>query len=113
MIVRTALNRFELRSFSFDTSLDGNRIFQPYYNFQDSNTTLTPSGTTGSVTLTTSKDYFVSAHVGITFKIGETEATVTAFTDTKNVTASILGTLEFQLDRNALKTAKGSNKIIF
>ena len=111
MIVRTALNRFELRSFSFDTSLDGNRIFQPYYNFQDSNTTLTPSGTTGSVTLTTSKDYFVSAHVGITFKIGETEATVTAFTDAKNVTASILGTLEFQLDRNALKTAKGSNKI--
>tara|TARA_R100001591_G_scaffold112461_1_gene124845 strand:- start:1428 stop:3125 length:1698 start_codon:yes stop_codon:yes gene_type:complete len=44
-------------------------------------------------------------------KIGETEATVTAFTDAKNVTASILGTLEFQLDRNALKTAKGSNKI--
>ena len=111
MIVRTALNRFELREFDFDTSLDGNRIFQPYYNFQDSNNTLTSSGTTGSVTLTTSKDYFNSAHVGVTFLIGQTEATVTAFTDTKNVTASILGTLEFQLDRDALKTANGSNKV--
>ena len=111
MIVRTGLNTFELREFDFDKSLDGNRIFQPYYNFQDSANTITPSGTTGSVTLTTSENYFNSAHVGTTLLIGETEATITAFTNAKNVTASILGTLEFQLDRDALKTANGSNNI--
>jgi len=111
MIVRTGLNTFEIREFDFDKSLDGNRIFQPYYNFQESSNTLTPSGTTGSVTLTTSQNYFTSAHVGTTLLIGQTEATITAFTNAKNVTASILGTLEFQLDRDALKTAKGSNKV--
>tara|TARA_R100001440_G_scaffold36344_1_gene55459 strand:- start:8824 stop:12246 length:3423 start_codon:yes stop_codon:yes gene_type:complete len=111
MIVRTALNRFELRNFSFDQSLDGNRIFQPYYNFQDSSTTLTPSGTTGSVTLTTSVDYFTSQHVGITLLIGQTEALITAFTNAKNVTASLQGNLTFQLDRDALKTANGSSKV--
>lgn len=111
IIVRTGLNTFQNKDFAFDQSLDGNKIFQPYYNFQDSNNTLTPSATSGSVTLTTSQDYFNSAHVGVTFLIGETEATVTAFTDAKNVTASILGTLSFQLDRDALKTANGSNKV--
>ena len=111
MIVRTALNQFEIRQFSFDKSIDGNRIFQPYYNFQGSNNTITSSGTTGSVTLTTSQDYFNSGHVGVTLLIGETEATITAFTDAKNVTASLLGTLEFQLDRNALKTANASDKV--
>lgn len=111
MIVRTALNRFELRQFSFDTSSDGNRIFQPYYNFQSAGATLTPSGTTGSITLTSSEDYFNSAHVGTTLKIGETEATITAFTSTKVVTATILGTLQFQLDQNPLAIAKNSDKL--
>ncbi len=111
MIVRTGLNTFKNQDYVFDQSLDGNRIFQPYYNFQDSDNTITPSATTGSVTLTTSQDYFTSDHIGITLLIGNTEATITAFTDAKNVTASIQGTLEFQLDRDALKTANGSNKV--
>ncbi len=111
MIVRIGLNEFELRQFEFDRSLDGNKIFQPYYNFQSSNTTLTPSGTTGSVTLTTSADYFNVAHIGVTLRIGETEATITAFTDAKTVTASILGTLQFQLDANPFAISKDSNKL--
>ena len=111
MIVRTGLNKFELRQYEFDKSLDGNKIFQPYYNFQASNTTLTASGTTGSVTLTSSADYFASAHVGTTLLIGETEATITAFTNARTVTASILGTLRFQLDKNPFAISRESNKL--
>ena len=42
--------------------------------------TITASGTTGSVTLTTSADYFVSGHVGTDLLIGETRCRVTGFT---------------------------------
>ncbi|MAB40645.1 MAG: hypothetical protein CL525_16310 [Aequorivita sp.] len=112
LLVRTGLTTFEVRLFSFDTDIAGERVFQPYYNFQSSSTSLSSSATSGTgVTLTTSADYFTSNHVGVRLQIGETEATITAVTDAKNVTADIHGTLKTQLDVDALQTKDGSNKV--
>ena len=64
-LVRTSLTAFEVRTFTFDTDADGNKKLQPYYNFQASGVTITPSATSGNgITLTASSSYFVSGHVG-------------------------------------------------
>lgn len=111
-LVRTSLTAFEMRTFEFAQSLDGNNIYQPYYNFQPSGVTLSASATSGTgVTLTASANYFTSNHVGVRLLIGETEATITAFTDAQNVTSDIHGTLKTQLDIDALQTKNGSNKV--
>ena len=59
--------------------------------FQDSNTsttTLTPSGTTGSVTITASASTFVSTDVNRLLRIGDGIAKITAFTSATVVTAT-------------------------
>ena len=59
--------------------------------FQDSNTsttTLTPSGTTGSVTITASANTFVSTDVNRLVRIGDGIAKITAFTSATVVTAT-------------------------
>lgn len=111
-LVRTGLTSFEVRVFDFETSIDGNRTYQPYYNFQPAGVTLTSSAVTGSsVTLTTSANYFVAGHVGTRILIGETEAIISGFTNATTVTASLFGELSTQLDPDALKTKKDSDKI--
>lgn len=110
-LVRTGLTTFEMRVFEFDQSIDGNKKHQPYYNFQGAGTTITSSGTSGTVTLTCSQDYFASGHVGTRLLIGETEALISVFTNATTVTAILQGELTTQLDIDALKTKKDSNKV--
>jgi len=112
MLVRTGLTSFEVRVFSFDESLDGNRIYQPYYNFQPNGVTISASATSGTgVTLTSSANYFESDHVGTRILIDETEALITGFTNATTVTATIKGTLRTQLGIDALRTKNGTNII--
>ncbi len=47
-LVRTGLLTFELSVFAFDLKGDAKRIYQPYYHFQQTGFTLTPSASTGS-----------------------------------------------------------------
>ena len=111
-ITRTSLTSFAVTTFAFETSVDSQHIFQPYYPFQALGVTISSNATTGSgKTLTTSADYFVSGHVGSYLKIGDAEALITGFTNATTVTATILGTLRQQLDNDALKTAEGSGTI--
>ena len=64
-ITRTSATAFEVSTFAFDETDANDQKFQPYFAFATSGTTLTPSATSGSgVTLTTSANYFDSAHVG-------------------------------------------------
>tara|TARA_R110002167_G_scaffold14097_4_gene57745 strand:- start:117 stop:2609 length:2493 start_codon:yes stop_codon:yes gene_type:complete len=51
-IVRTSLTAFQVETFTFDTRSDKERIYQPYYNFHNLGVSLTPSGTSSSITLT-------------------------------------------------------------
>jgi hypothetical protein len=64
-LVRTGLTSFEMRLFEFDESIDGNKKYQPYYNFQGAGTTIGASASSGTVTLTCSQNYFDAAHVGV------------------------------------------------
>ena len=111
ILERTSLTAFNVSTFNFDTSRDGFDIFQPYHSFQALGVTLTSSGTTGSVTLTSSSDYFTSNHVGIDLLIGETRARITGFTSATEVTATLQGTLKQQLPIDSLKTFEGSNRV--
>tara|TARA_Y100001958_G_scaffold159624_1_gene162077 strand:+ start:5562 stop:7838 length:2277 start_codon:yes stop_codon:yes gene_type:complete len=111
ILERTGLTTFAVSTFNFDTSRDGNDIFQPYFSFQPLGMTITASGTTGSVTLTTSADYFVSGHVGTDLLIGETRCRVTGFTSATQVTATVGGTLRQQLEIDSLKTFEGSGTV--
>ncbi|MAR82152.1 MAG: hypothetical protein CMD47_06215, partial [Gammaproteobacteria bacterium] len=111
ILERTGLTTFTVSTFNFDTSRDGNDIFQPYFSFQPLGMTIAASGTTSSVTLTTSADYFSSSHVGIDLLIGETRARITGFTSATQVTATIQGTLRQQLETDSIEVFEGSNTV--
>jgi len=65
IIRRTAADTFTIADFAFDSSINSNKVYQPYYKYAADTVTLSASGTTGSVTLTTSASYFVAGHVGM------------------------------------------------
>ena len=56
-ILRTGLTSFTRTAFAFDE--DAENVYQPYYKFADAGVTLTASGSTGSVTVTSSADHFL------------------------------------------------------
>ena len=118
MLVRTGLTSFELRTFSFETDIGGTVTHQPFYNFQSPGTRITSgNASAGTRTLTTTDidgndaPYFVSAHVGVSLRIGDAEATITAVTDDHTVTATLHDDIKIQLDFDAFRAKKGSNKM--
>lgn len=93
-IKRTGATTFTREDFAFEEdSSTTDKLFQPYFKFADDTITLNPSGTTGSVTLTTSADYWTSAYVGVNVRYKEKQLKITGFTDAQNVTATVLETL--------------------
>jgi len=112
-LVRTGLTTFQVETFAFEQSTDGNTIFQPYHSFQNTGVTIAASATSGSgVTLTTSANYFESGHVGTTLLIGSTDVEITAVASATSATGTISGTLRQQLAIDALETVEGSNKLL-
>ena len=111
ILERTGLTTFTISTFNFDSSRDGNDIFQPYFSFQPLGMTLISTNTTGSVTLTTSDDYFVSNHVGVDLLMGGVRCRITALINARKVTATINGTLRQQLEIDSLQTFEGSGTV--
>ena len=60
----------------------------PYLDKNTSSTTMTPSGTSGSVTITASTSTFVSTDVGRLVRIGDGHAKITAYSSTTSVSAT-------------------------
>lgn len=109
MLTRTSLTDFEISVFTFDQRRDGNQTYQPYTRFQAQGVTLDPSGTTGSVTLTTSADYWESDHVGTIVRYGSAEIEITAYTSATQVTGTVVDELKLRLSvLNPLRTSEGS-----
>lgn len=109
MLTRTSLTDFEISVFTFDSRLDNNLTYQPYTRFQAQGVTLDPSGTTGSVTLTTSADYWESDHVGTIVRYGSNEIEITAYTSATQVTGTVIDELKLRLAvLNPLRTSAGS-----
>ena len=95
-ITRTSSTNFAITAYAFDES--AGLGFQPYYKFAASATTITPSGTSGSVTLTASADAFTSAYVGFYIRLVDSaslvrHAKITAYTNATTVTATLSGAI--------------------
>jgi hypothetical protein len=96
-LTRTGHTAWTLTTIDF---LDG-----PYLPINSTSTTITPSGTSGSVTLTASAALFASTDVGRLIRIKHTNwawLKVTAYTDTTHVTATVMGSAPTVASSSAL-----------
>ncbi|TXH13842.1 MAG: hypothetical protein E6R03_10585 [Hyphomicrobiaceae bacterium] len=91
-ITRIGAVSWSLADYAFASGYGG-AINQPYYKLADIDMTLTPSARTGSVTLTTSANFFVSGHVGTRIRYLEKEIEITAVTNGTTATGTIIQTL--------------------
>lgn len=67
--------------------------FQPHHKFAGTFVTLTPSATSGTITLTASEDVFTEAHVDARLRLGGREVKVTAVAGPTTATAVVYQTL--------------------
>ena len=79
-------------NFAFAAGINGS-LRQPYYRFAADGVSLAPSGYTGAVTLLTSADFFVAAHVGTRIRYSGQEITIATVIDAQNATGTVVGTL--------------------
>lgn len=71
----------------------GGSLRQAYFRFADRGVSLTPSATSGSVTLTASADYFQAGHVGMRLRLQGREVQVTAVGSATTATATVIQVL--------------------
>jgi hypothetical protein len=114
IITRTGATTFALSTFAFDTSLNGERTYQPYFKFSANNVTLDLSTATAGtgITCTASASIFTSDYVGTKLLFyGSIEATITAYTSGTVVTVTLHSNLIDELDDDPLATQQGSSSI--
>lgn len=68
-------------------------LHQPTHKFAADEVTITPGGTTGTVTLTASAAVFQAGHVGLRFRIGGKEVAIAAVASATSATALVKQTL--------------------
>ena len=90
-LTRSAGGVWALQEWSFFT--DANVVHQPYYKFAGSEATITPDGTTGTVTLTSSEAVFTEEHEGTRLRINGKEAEITDFNSATVVTVNVIDDL--------------------
>jgi len=124
-VVRTSLTTFQVEIFEFNDSANGESIRQPYAKFAGENVTLALSDTAvGSVTLTTSEDYFDttgsqtggdyldSLHVGVTLVYGDSEITITSVQSATSATGDLKSEAKIRLEiLNPLRTFKNETRL--
>ncbi|MCD8498049.1 MAG: hypothetical protein LRZ85_08230 [Alphaproteobacteria bacterium] len=77
----------------WDFFADGNVVRQPYFKFAGSAVTLTPSGTSGTITLTASSNVFTADHENTRLRVGGKEVEITDYDSATVVTATVIQTL--------------------
>lgn len=90
-LVRNSLGVFALQDWVYFT--ENNVVHQPYYKFSDSAVTLTPSATTGTITLNASTSVFLSGHAGVRMRVGGKEVLITTINSSTVATATVVQTL--------------------
>jgi hypothetical protein len=112
VVRRTGASSFTISTFAFDTSLDGNKIYQPYYKFADDTVTISVSAVSGTGrTITASSAVFTSAYVGTIVRWKDVEILITAYTNATTLVGNIKGRLEGSLDINPLRTLHTSDVV--
>ena len=114
VITRIGSTSFTRTAFGFETSVNGEKTYQPYFKFADDSITLdidsTTKGTTG-VTCTTSSAYWISGYVGMVIRYHGAELTITGYTSSTIVTATLNDDVEIELDADPFATQQGSGVV--
>ncbi len=86
-LTRSGAGVWALSNWVFYTAT--NRVRQPMYKFADVAVTLTPSATTGTITITASAAVFDAAHNGTRLRLGNKEVLITAVSSSTVITAVV------------------------
>lgn len=92
-IVRTSATTFTSALYEFETHDSGYPVLEPYYKYALNAVQITPSATSGSITLTTSIDHWEAAHVGSRIQYKDKTCTITGYTSATVVVATVNETL--------------------
>ena len=92
-IFRESATSFIVNTFDWATHSSGYPIYQPYYKYATSSTTLTPSGTSGSITVTASANTFTNDWVGLKLRHKTKTMTVTGYTSATELACTVNETL--------------------
>lgn len=87
-LTRSSGGTWSLSDWSFFT--DENIVYQPYFKFAGSEVTLTPSGTTGTITLTASSAVFSEEHENTRLRVGGKEVEITDYDSATVVTVDVI-----------------------
>lgn len=90
-ITRTSHTAWTIDDLAFSDS--NGRILQPHHKFAAEAVTLTPSATTGAVTLAASADVFAAGHVGARFRLQNKEVEISAVASATSASATVKETL--------------------
>jgi hypothetical protein len=90
-LIRSGLGAWSIVDWEFYTT--AGRIHQPMYKFANNTVTLTPSGVSGTITVTASAPVFVSGHTGTRLRISNKEVHITSVASGTVVTATVVQTL--------------------
>ncbi|OFX12561.1 MAG: hypothetical protein A2516_06280, partial [Alphaproteobacteria bacterium RIFOXYD12_FULL_60_8] len=90
-ITRTSHAAWTIEDWAFFST--GNAIRQPSHKFAKDEVTLTPSATTGAISVTASAAVFEAGHVGVRLLIGGKQVGITAYTSATQVSATVHETL--------------------
>ena len=111
-LTRTGASSFTWAAFTFEQHTSGAPLNQPYYKYADEGITLTPSGTSGSITVTLSSGYFTSDYVDEIIRYKGKEIMLTGFTSSTVMAGSVRETLaattaDIDWDEPAFSSVKG------
>lgn len=90
-ITRTSDSAWTIVEWAFHS--EGGIVYQPYHKFADPGVTVTPSATTGAITVTASAPVFDAAQVGDRMRIGGNEIAITGHTSATQISATVKQTL--------------------
>ncbi len=88
LLVRDSDGTFHLNNWVYYA--EDNIIQLPFYKFADSAVTLTPSGTTGTITLTASVDVFAPGHAGTRLQVGGKQVEITSYDSPTVVSVNVI-----------------------
>lgn len=113
VIQRIGATSFTRTAFGFETSVNGEQTYQPYFKFADDDITLDINNTSkgSTVTLTTNTAYWTSAYVGMIVRYHGTEILITGYTSSTVITGTLLADVSIELDDDPFKTTQGSGTV--
>lgn len=115
IITRTGATSFTKSTFAFDESVNGEKVYQPYFKFANDTITLDIDSLTKgdtNVTLTTSAAYWTTSHVNTRVRYMGAEILITARTNDTTATGTLKQVPIMELDEDPFATSAGSAVVV-